>query len=668
MSVPPAAHTHRPDIDGLRAISVGVVVAFHAFFAKGFGGFIGVDVFFVISGYLITGIILRDLAAGRFSFAGFYARRVRRIYPALVLVLAVTLAAGWVQLFDDGFAQLGRHLAAAALFVSNLALYGEAGYFDNASEAKPLLHLWSLGVEEQFYILWPLALALAWRLWRGRGVWALVLLGLGASFAQELWLMGRDQSAAFYIPTARFWEMLAGAALAQAERSGLPKPRWLAEALGAGGLLALLGGLVFITEGVAFPGVAALVPVGAAVAMIAAGPQAFVNARLLGLTPMRWLGGISYPLYLWHWPVLVLVRLSGFSGAQAMAWAVLAAVLLAWVTTRFVEPPLRYGGQAKAKLAGLLVAMGLIGLLGWAAAQGGIRSSTSAQTAPITRQLGWDLAVSSPEQGAACNRLMPQRSALVPNMQGNDFCALQRNGPPDVALIGDSMNLSLFPALSRYPDLNVLLASASEAAPFYDTISTERFDQTRRNNWKLTNQALDYAIASPSIRVVVLSYANGDRLLIDGTVHELLDRADATKAAPKAVLERVMRRTLERLLKAGKRVIVVAPNQRMGFDPSDCLTGLRPIHAASVRQFCGERAGSGWQQIRLRYDAWLRGVLADYPAVQLVDLAQPLCVARGCYAMRDGVMLYRDNLHLSPEGSTVVAPAVHAAILKAKAR
>jgi len=293
----------------------------------------------------------------------------------------------------------------------------------------------------------------------------------------------------------------------------------------------------------------------------------------------------------------------------------------------------------------------------------GANTASSARVSAVTRQLQWDIPVGSSAQASACNRLMPGRAGLVRGVAGNDFCYLAHEGQPDVALIGDSMNLSLFPGLSHYGDINVLLASASEAAPFFDTTTTEHFDKTRLNNWRLTNQALDYALASPSIRVVVLSYANGDQLLNPASAHRITDRADASPAPPFAVVERALRRTLARLSAAGKRVILIAPNQRMGFDPGECLTDLRPVHGASYRHPCAEPLGGVLAQRRLAYDALLRRVAGDYPGVTTLDLARPLCDGALCYAMRGGRMLYRDTLHLSDEGSAQVAPALHGAIL-----
>ena len=203
---------YRPDIDGLRAIAVLSVVGFHAAPGRIPAGFIGVDIFFVISGYLITSIILKGLEAGTFNFAEFYGRRVKRIFPALLIVLLASLAIGYFILLDDQFKELGKHIAGGAGFVSNLVLWGESGYFDNAADFKPLLHLWSLGIEEQFYIVWPFLL---WLAWKQRFNYLPVLLVIAfASFALNIYTVSSDPVAAFYSPLTRFWELLVGSILA----------------------------------------------------------------------------------------------------------------------------------------------------------------------------------------------------------------------------------------------------------------------------------------------------------------------------------------------------------------------------------------------------------------------------------------------------------------------
>ena len=230
---------YRGDIDGLRAIAVLLVIGFHFFPRYVPGGFIGVDVFFVISGFLITRLIVVGLEDGSFTLTDFYARRIRRIFPALALVLAVSLVAGWLLLFPLDYRDLGKHAAAAAVFVANFTFLNEAGYFDTSSELKPLLHLWSLGVEEQFYIVWPLLMLAAWR-WRYSPFLIAVAL-LVISFVWNVWLTSSNQLAAFYLPFTRFWELMLGgilaiASLVAADRGG--PPAQVREGLSLAGLAA----------------------------------------------------------------------------------------------------------------------------------------------------------------------------------------------------------------------------------------------------------------------------------------------------------------------------------------------------------------------------------------------------------------------------------------------
>ncbi|NVO17678.1 MAG: acyltransferase [Rhodoplanes sp.] len=358
---------YRTDIDGLRAVAILSVVCFHAFPAAMPGGFVGVDVFFVISGYLISGIILGSLARGTFSFADFYARRVLRIVPALVTVLVASYAIGWAMLFPDEFRALTKHLAAGAAFIANLALRKEGGYFDGAAETKPGLHLWSLGVEEQFYIVWPLVLWIGWRLRHDPRIGILVIGA--ASLAWNLYWVDAATPKAFFSPLVRFWELLAGAMLAQAAVSGTGGPARPAvrEAMAVAGAALLLVSLVALDRSMPFPGWRAMLPVAGAVLLIAAGPGTLVNRFVLGNPVMVWVGLISYPLYLWHWPLL------SFAGIATMQEpsvplrlaAVALAVLLAWGTYAFIERPIRFGSWRRLRITTLSVALVLAGAGAW---------------------------------------------------------------------------------------------------------------------------------------------------------------------------------------------------------------------------------------------------------------------------------------------------------------
>jgi peptidoglycan/LPS O-acetylase OafA/YrhL len=360
-----SATKYRADIDGLRAIAVGAVLVYHAFPAVLKGGFTGVDVFFVISGYLISGIILDGVAGGRFTFAHFYARRIRRIFPALTVTLAAVMAAGWFWLYADDYARLSRHTAAGAAFVANIVLWRESSYFDVAADLKPLLHLWSLGIEEQFYLVWPLLLVAASR-WR-RGPIA-VTLAIGAvSFALAIATVRVDRTAAFFAPWTRFWELLAGALLVAIERDAgfgarLQQLQMRAPIRGLQSVLGLVmvaAGMLLIDSTRVFPGLWALLPAAGTVLLILAGADAPVNRTLLSWRPMVWIGLISYPLYLWHWPLLSFAYiLLGEVPPPALAIALLVlSVALARATYLLIERPIRFGTPSRIAIPGLAIAM-----------------------------------------------------------------------------------------------------------------------------------------------------------------------------------------------------------------------------------------------------------------------------------------------------------------------
>ncbi len=361
---------YRPEIDGLRAIAVLSVVGYHVAPAALRGGFVGVDIFFVISGFLISTIIFGNLERDRFSYAEFYARRIKRIFPALLLVLSLSLAFGWYVLLPDEFRQFGKHLMAGAGFVSNFALWSEAGYFDRAAEVKPLLHLWSLGIEEQFYILWPLLLGIVW--YRKSSFLMTTLLVAIISFIINIYWAYRDPAADFFSPFTRIWELMVGGILAYIV---LYRPHYLSSNAKLLSLLSLLGLLLivfsvgFLPEIASFPGWWALPATLGAFLLIAGGPGVWVNRYLLSNRLMVWVGLISYPLYLWHWPLLSFARIiEGDTPATSIKLAAaMASIVLAWGTYTLIEKPFRRG-YSKTAISILSLSMTflfVIGLLVW---------------------------------------------------------------------------------------------------------------------------------------------------------------------------------------------------------------------------------------------------------------------------------------------------------------
>lgn len=347
---------YRADIDGLRAVAIIPVIIFHAFPHLIPGGFIGVDIFFVISGFLISSIIFSSLERQRFSILDFYIRRIRRIFPALILVLIGCLLFGWFVLLADEYLRLGKHLSAGIAFISNFVYWRESGYFDNQAVSKPLLHLWSLAIEEQFYVFWPLLLAFVWKQKTGflKITFAIAIL----SFVANIYLIKYHPVAAFFLPFSRFWELMLGGTLSYIT---LHRPQIISNYINlqaALGFSLILISLFTINEARAFPGWWALLPTFGAFFIIAAGPSAWLNIKILSNPPMVWFGLISYPLYLWHWPLLSFLHIldTGQIGIESRVIVLIVAIFLAWATYYYVEKPLRFG-KHKIRSAVMLVVL-----------------------------------------------------------------------------------------------------------------------------------------------------------------------------------------------------------------------------------------------------------------------------------------------------------------------
>ena len=398
---------YRSDIDGLRAIAVLSVVIYHAFpnFLK--GGFIGVDIFFVISGFLISTIIFENLNNSSFSFATFYSRRIRRIFPALITVLITAVIFGYYVLFSDEFKQLGRHIIGGATFSSNFTLLKESGYFDTASEFKPLLHLWSLGIEEQFYIIFPLVCYFLYK-YNVRLLLFIIPLTI-ISYYLNIKGIKTDITKTFYYPHTRFWELLFGSLLAyftinkcqfinsignfldtiifsNKENSNNNSKHRLLNLLSILGFLLLVYGLIRINSALKFPGKWALVPVIGSVLIILSGKESIINKFILGNKILVWFGKISFPLYLWHWVLLAYARII-YGEIPPQSWRislVIAAIILSYLTYKFIESPLRFGGNNKKKVIFLCLMMVTVGGVGYSVHNENIKNKNQ-----MNIKLGW---------------------------------------------------------------------------------------------------------------------------------------------------------------------------------------------------------------------------------------------------------------------------------------
>ncbi|WP_194469664.1 acyltransferase family protein [Bradyrhizobium sp. CCBAU 51753] len=346
---------YRPDIDGLRAIAVTAVVVYHAFPELLPGGFVGVDVFFVISGFLISGIIFDDMESRRFSLARFYARRVRRIFPALVVVVCATIVASWFILLPAAFEHFGRQVIASSLFAANFFFWLQSGYFSPDAASFPLLHLWSLGVEEQYYIVWPLLVVLLARPSR----WAAVILLLGvASFALSV-LLADHRELDFYLPVTRAWELMAGAALAWFDRRAPLRSVQAPNLLVAVGLALIATSALLLDAKSDFPSWRAAFPVVGSMLVIAAGGSSRFAAYVLSNRSAVFTGLISYPLYLWHWPILVLAASAKFLPLTLLerSAAIVAAYALAAATFWYIERPIRGRHLARWQIASFAICL-----------------------------------------------------------------------------------------------------------------------------------------------------------------------------------------------------------------------------------------------------------------------------------------------------------------------
>ena len=365
---------YRADIDGLRAVAILSVIGYHAFPSWIKGGFVGVDVFFVISGFLISTIIFGSLNKDAFSFREFYTRRIKRIFPALILIMAASYVLGWFVLLPDEYRQLGKHIAAGAGFASNFFFWQEAGYFDNAAETKPMLHLWSLGIEEQFYIVWPLLLYLTWK--KRFNLLLLTVAIIAISFTDNVMKVHRDAVQAFYSPASRFWELMLGSILAyltlhKISFAGKAKQRItpLCNTQSVLGVVAIGIAVLLVGRENAFPGWWALLPTIGAVLIIGAGQDAWLNQHLLASRFLVWIGLISYPLYLWHWPLLSFAHIveGHVPSNEIRIAAVLISIALAWLTYKFIESPIRNRKQEPKKPLpmALCSVMAIVGLIGF---------------------------------------------------------------------------------------------------------------------------------------------------------------------------------------------------------------------------------------------------------------------------------------------------------------
>ncbi len=455
--------TYRTDIDGLRAVAVVPVVLFHLGVGRASGGYVGVDVFFVISGFLITHALLAERSTWQQGLLDFYKRRIKRIFPALVVLYAGVMLLSFATLMSDQTQAIARSTLASTAFVSNILFYRQSGYFDGDLDGNPLLHTWSLSVEEQFYLFFPLVVFLT-RNWsdqrRHRLIWGITAI----SFAASLWMVTRDASAAFYLIPFRTWELSLGSLLA----IGAVKPptqRWQVEAGVLLGLGVIAWSVFAFDSATVFPGASALLPcVGTALILLAGTERASVAGRLLSLSPVRFVGLISYSLYLWHWPIIVFYR--QFDARIELADRILllllslAAGTLSWA---FVERPFRRHSRRPAKS---VLLRGVAAMAACAAVAVGLATADSIWW-PVSPQARRILAFEKTDGRSADMRA--GTCFLASRNRFTDFsqrCLTASPDRPSVLIVGDSHGAHLYPGLRRaLPGVDLLEATASGCKP-----------------------------------------------------------------------------------------------------------------------------------------------------------------------------------------------------------
>jgi peptidoglycan/LPS O-acetylase OafA/YrhL len=634
----------RADINGLRAWAVALVVLYH-FGVPGFsGGFVGVDVFFVISGYLMTAIIVGKQAAGQFSVTGFYLSRARRIVPALAVLCLTLLLFGWSWLGALDYRTLGQHALAAIAFISNFVFENEAGYFDAVSYEKWLLHTWSLSVEWQFYLLYPLLLVAVRRVRPGAVPAALWLLA-AASLLLSALLTPAAPAKAFFLLPARVWELLAGG-LVYLYGDRVPRGPWPARVLETLGLgLILLAGTV-LADQARWPGVMALVPVlGTVLVMLAARPDSPATANPVAQAVGRW----SYSIYLWHWPLLVGAHYFGLGlDAVATAALVLASVLLGGLSFRYVEEPVRHTGWGrrvgwKAMAAGALLVI--------------VPGAVVSEKAGLPKRLPPEMAQLEAETLA--HKKIRQPCGWSPDNGAAPDCRHGAPGAPvSVAVWGDSHAQAAMAAIGEAAGRHGLAARLYNMNSCPPVLGAVRRDPDSGRDCKDFNlRVLDHVLADQAIDTVV--FMARWSVYLEGYTESSRDHPlvffPAAPAADPATRHRLYARGLTDALcrvAAHKRAVVVAPM------PEFASHVPRQMARSLIARGRAEAPRVSLDAYRARNRTVLSALAeaSDRCGVEIVDPLPYFCDKEACSGANAGLPVYFDDDHLGRHGNRVIAP------------
>lgn len=561
--------SYRPDLDGLRAIAVLSVVTFHAFPEMFPGGFIGVDIFFVISGYLISEIIFTNIENNTFSFADFYKRRIRRIFPSLAIMMFAGFIVGWFSLLEGEYRQLGKHIAGGATFVSNFVLWNESGYFDNTAEMKPMLHLWSLAIEEQFYIFWPLILTFfrkkKWSFFHATAMIAAL------SFSANLYFTNHNPATAFYWPISRFWELMAGGALAYIS---LYQPDFIERFRNLQSLFGffLIGsGLTIINKHRLFPNWWALFPTIGTFLMISAGCTSWLNKYVLSNKLLVWIGLISYPLYLWHWMLLSFLRIIDSSvSSKKLLVASFISFLLSWATYVYIEKPIRKNKKSTQTITALIISMMILFLAGMALNLELWHPHREVTTINHDPNTGFDGGFGESPIKHNCREISKKLIDL------HARCVLDSRHGIRYAIIGDSKARALITGLIRTSTDKgrwiLIGGNATRGAP----VPVLSDNDIYKKHQELAAISLEFLASNDNIDIVVFAIAA--RTLFNlNTDYEINDLPSSPYY--KAAYDGLLRAT-KQITEKGKKVVLLVDNPTLPH-PQHCMeriTSLRIIN------------------------------------------------------------------------------------------
>ncbi|MEE4250589.1 MAG: acyltransferase family protein [Alcanivoracaceae bacterium] len=657
---------YRAEIDGLRAVAVVPVILFHAGLGLFSGGYVGVDVFFVISGYLITSIILGEQQNGRFSLSGFYERRARRILPALFAVVFACLPFAWLLLTPDELRSFSRSIIGVSTFTSNFHFWGESGYFDTDAELKPLLHTWSLAVEEQYYILFPLLLMFLHRFGRKAIPAILIVLALASFALAELGAVYQSAAAFFLLP-ARAWELLAGSLCALYLRR-TPEPlaglAGLQSTLALTGLGMILASVVLLDGDTPFPGVYAVPTIVGTVLVICFAHSGNLGGRLLALRPVVLAGLISYSAYLWHHPLFAFTRHAhtGEPDELVMIGLAMLSMLLAYLSWRFVEAPFRdrkrFCRKQIWKFSGYGILLFIvIGLVGYAA-EGFPERLTEKQ------RIIYEISRDNASRVRACREFLPEKGLRY------DQCVPKGDFDARVLVFGDSHANALVRGLDKLLDsgrIGVTQFTNSACQPIAGVSRDGRVDRC-----SLLNDAiLDYVLGDGPEQIIVMAgrwplafegsrFDNGEGGLEKGrsaAAYPLGEDSRMDEVARRQSVAEKVHEQVNALLSSGKHVVLVYPVPEAGWHVPNLMLkhGMEefpPDFASTRHQRFVERAGP------------VMAVLDDigeHPRLHRVRPHEWLCdhdVPGRCITQREGIPLYKDDHHLSLHGSVEVAERI----------